>query len=297
MKLSKMIKTLAFGACIGTGLISNANAGILDVIKSSGDANIVLTYFNRDMGTTYNFNAIGDTYTDTGNAANANDINNPLNIMQQATGSIGDEDTWGVAYVTVIDANDNGTPDYVFGAGGEFLTIMFHGGHDTSTTLASATVNSVTAPFQITATAGVVMDVYLTTTNPFTAGQFAPNGSADRSGNTYANVTTGTKVLSLTSDSFQTFFNASTSGTGNAFFSVDAGNSDATWASLFDTNKQNGGLSDLHVQFTTNIPAPSDWLVTSNDPARGFIAPLPGAASMGFGLLGLIGLGRKRRAA
>ncbi|MBI1370620.1 MAG: hypothetical protein GC162_18435 [Planctomycetes bacterium] len=267
MKLSKMIKTLAFGACIGTGLISNANAGILDVIKSSGDANIVLTYFNRDMGTTYNFNAIGD------------------------------EDTWGVAYVTVIDANDNGTPDYVFGAGGEFLTIMFHGGHDTSTTLASATVNSVTAPFQITATAGVVMDVYLTTTNPFTAGQFAPNGSADRSGNTYANVTTGTKVLSLTSDSFQTFFNASTSGTGNAFFSVDAGNSDATWASLFDTNKQNGGLSDLHVQFTTNIPAPSDWLVTSNDPARGFIAPLPGAASMGFGLLGLIGLGRKRRAA
>ncbi|QNN24371.1 LEPR-XLL domain-containing protein [Planctomycetales bacterium ZRK34] len=269
--------------------------GVIDVIRSAFGvpgsstilpSNLLLKYFNRDMGTVYDFDNVGDTYTY--GTGGADDIDNPGNLaggsgsltqtsgseVSNATGSrIIDghvEDMWGIGNVTTIDVGDNGVVDWVSGAdtgsGAEYITIMFYGGYNTSTTLLAGEI-------QDTQTANVHMDIYVTTTNPAENG-LAINGSSDRTGDSsYNGITDGTLILSLLSDSFNSLYQASSGTSGSSgYFSVTGG----SMAEAFDTNTYDG--SDFFVQFTTAPRTPSganDWLLSSNDPARAYVVEPP----------------------
>ena len=296
MKFTKTLKSMAMAAVFSVGAMgfgNNAQADTLsEFILGNGGGDLAFKYVNRDMGTIYDFTN-GTTYSDTGDPMDDLDINNPDNIASQALGAATingiEEDTWGIANVTTLDVGDDGSGEWFPGvSNGKYLTIMFWGGYDIET--------SVDGDIQRTFSVNVHMDIY--------ESDAAPDltlGSSGRTGDTtYTGITDGNLVLSLESTGgffadnlFGEFLsnfnltatNGDVAGDGQAYFSVTGG----AWAANFDTDTYvNGaaGTADVYVRFTTDINDPvsasDDWLVTSDDPARAYVVPLPGAASMGF---------------
>ncbi|QNN20928.1 hypothetical protein HED60_01130 [Planctomycetales bacterium ZRK34] len=315
MKFTKTLKSMAFAAVLSMGLggVASANTVIFDdAIAPALPSTITLKFRNYDMGTVYNYSG-GATLEDTGNAANANDINNPLNITQQAigaqVGSGGLEDTWGIADVRELFMPSN-ADDPVWSSGDldRELTIMFYNAVDF--------ITSTDGTSQYTSSKGMIIDIY--ESDSVVGAYDSSGGSANRTGlDSYNTVTDGTLVLRLMSEAGHlgastvnpggldseviTAFNPTASGEageGQGFFSVVGG----AWANAFDSDifapaAQGYNAADIKIQFTTFSTTTADWLVSSEDPATGYVVPLPGAASMGFGLMGLVGLARKRRSA
>jgi hypothetical protein len=322
MKFTKTLKSMALAAVLSMGLggIASANTVVFDnVIAPNIPSTIDLKFRDFDMGTVYNFTEPGQVFEDTGDDTNDNDINNPANILAGATGaevgSEGLEDTWGIAKVqNIFLPAGSFTADWNDGDLDRELTIIFYNAVDFHTVL------SADGTQQTTSSAGMIIDIYEAPSADADAFD-AELGSGGRTGlDSYTTVTDGDLVLRLVSEAGHivspggldtevlTNFNPNSvgqAGDGQGFFSVVGG----LWAGAFDTNiftplDDAYNAADLKIQFTT-FSNPSvtgqdpigDWLVTSDDPATAFVIPLPGAASMGFGLMGLVAIARKRRSA
>jgi len=294
---------------------SNAFAAsvILDsFILPSGGKELRIKYTNFDMGVVYGNDTTGTTAS--GEAA----VDSWATGQTGATGAVGDEDTWGIFKVSdlLLDDVSATSPVWQDGDGGVELVGMFFGLTDifveqTDTTehliqsaggtfilfeQAAGTFNELLGSGGRTA-----LDMYTTVTD---------------GGNRVLKFDTAAGHLDLASDNggidaeFEvTFNNGNTEGDGTTYGHVDRSDTDDEWADFLDTNAFGNAIqaangvnpADLLVQFDTfpyndnQTVETDDWLVTSDDPVRGRIIPLPGAASMGFGLMGLLAVARKRR--
>jgi len=230
-------------------------------------------------------------------------------------GTVGLEDTWGIARITQI-TDAAGFIIWSEAAKNQQLTIVFYGEKDFY-------LRQLASGFQQTDGVGLHVDLYLqdktdpsyTPFNPF----LGSTGRLDLSH--YATVTDsngttaalGVPILTTVSTpgfihdagvlgglaaEFTSNFNQTSGGDGQGYLSVTGG----TMASQFNTNGfvspfGTGNTADLFAQFTTRAilgtpDAVSDWLVSSNDPVRGRLAVgVPEASTTMAGAAGLLIVG------
>ena len=306
MKFTKYaIVALTAFAVISTASASASTLSDFIEANAAGQG-IEMKIVNFDMGTVYGNDTVGTTSNtpDTWAAGQAG-----------PTGGVGAEDGWGIFVVSEIALSTNtANPFYQRGnaakGGNTELVGIFYGLQDTYVEQSGATSH-------IIASVNVTFDIYEQATGAFdeTAGSAARGGAS-----VYTTVTGGTKVLTAMSAAgflriagdkggvateFESEFNnAGNSGSGDTYLNIVAGSGDL--ADILNTNQQSTAASaingvansDIKIDFTTKqYVGQGDWLVQSNDPVSAHVVPLPGAASMGFGLMGLVGLARKRRSA
>jgi len=281
-------------------------------ILPSGGTKLRIKFTNFDMGVVYNNDAVGTT------ASSGAAVDSWAAGQTAATGAVPGEDGWGIFKVTDLFLDDVSAinPVWSDGDSGVELVGMFSGLTDTYVEQTDTTTHLIQG-------VGVRFELF-----EQAAGTFDETfGSSARTGaTTYTSVTGGDRVLSFDSAAghlnapgdnggaaieFENVFdNGNFTGEGGAFADIDTSVIGDQWAPFLDSDSftnansiANGvGPADLELQFDTfanpnfgGNGGLNDWLVQSDDPVRGNIVPLPGAASMGFGLMGLLAVARKRR--
>jgi len=311
MKFSKnSIVALMMTAFVAVASVSVSASTLTDFIRANAaNQDIRMKLINFDMGTIYDDGSVGDVLADSASSADGLSQTPP-------TGAVGSEDTWGVFLVTEIaTAADPSNPFYVRSdasknAGGLELAGVFEVANDIY-------VEQIAATEQLIGSSGFSVRVYEQAVGTFdeTIGSAGHTGvleytSISDTGLFIGEFAGAAGFARVAGDAggaaveFETEFdNGSLEGSGDAWLNAVAGSGDL--ADILNTNSvftpaslTNGVTNaDVSLEFTTkanNVPI-SDWLVTSDDPLRGRVIPLPGAASMGFGLMGLLAVARKRR--
>jgi hypothetical protein len=237
-----------------------------------------------------------------------------INGVPQA-GTLGLEDTWGIARITQI-TDSAGFIIWSEAAKNQQLTIAFYGEKDYY-------VRQLASGFQQTDGVGLHVDLYLqdktdpsyTAFNPFlgSAGRLDISHYTNVTDSNGTNSLLGVPILTTISTpgfihdvgvlgglaaEFTSNFNQTSVGDGQGYLSVTGG----TMATQFNTNGfvspfGTGNTADLFAQFTTRAilgtpDAVSDWLVSSNDPVRGRLSvAVPEASTTMAGVAGLLLVG------
>ncbi len=317
-KLNKSYAGVALAALVAfVGLSPSAMAQLNLVYETgpltgqaySGGA-FTIKYNNFDMGTVYNVapgSSHGTEDTTTGTAA----LNNTVLVPQTgATGSIGAEDSWGVARVTSIE---DGFGQTIWSQAGknQEVTIMFYGAQDFN-----LVQNGLS---QEISSYGLRIDMYLQNIGAPGYTAYDPTqGSSGRTGvSSYNTVTDGTLLLSTvstpgflyaagdhggTATEFSSEFRPGIGGLGSTYLNVIGGsmatnfNSNSV-TSVFDPTLR----ADLFAQFTTDVytqqGATDNWLVSSDDPVKGRFLAVPEPSTYGLmaagALVGIVALRRR----
>lgn len=310
--------TMSYEATGGGHTIGDPFSGAYKI--NFGDFDMGSTYTSFPVGTAKGFGQAGTgTQTIPGGiatldaaqsagATGARSVNTTVNGVDQGAGTVGPEDSWGIAKVSQITDLANNVVWSSAGKKAE-ITVMFYGEKDFY-------ITQLANGFQEINGVGLHTDLYLQNYGSgFTA--FDPTlGSAGRTGvSSYTNVTDGTLILSTVSTSgfihnagtlggltteFLSNYNATSGGTGQTYLSVTGG----SMASAFNTNgfisPFNGNTADIQAQFTTQAFDPvngNNWLVSSQDPVFGNFAPVPEPSTYGLAaagaLAGIIALRRR----
>lgn len=230
-----------------------------------------------------------------------------------ATGAIGSEDSWGIARIEGIFADDSFQSRVWSSAGkNQELTILFYGEQDYY-------VSQRDPQTFLTNGVGLRADFYLQSTGAgYTPYNVALGAGGRTAFNQYMGVTDGTMVLSTVSTAgflnapginggtaaeFASLFNStSLIGEGSTYLSIVGG----TDAAKYNTNSYVSSFltttADLKASFTTKPPSgaasAAGWLVDVNDPIVGLTANTPVPEPSTYGLIGaaaLLGIAAYRR--
>jgi len=279
---------------------------------------------NYDTGTTYPALAPGASVGSTTPAVGYGILDSVVGSVPalntfpatHSAGGNGQEDTWGIARVTIIEAPGGITVWSPTAT--DNLFVIFHGERDFH--LTQGTGASLGTQF-IDGT-GLNVDVWETPTNTFDATAGIPSGSGGRTGATsYTGVTVGTLILSLTSRSsfinaagvngglateFESQFNTEhTNGNGLSYMDVSGGTQGAMFASgtFFTPVSLAAGVANADVFLNWDIQpndlAGTDWLAKSHDPALANVQIPEPTTIIIWSMLGALGLAvgwRRRRA-
>ncbi|MDY7010024.1 MAG: PEP-CTERM sorting domain-containing protein [Planctomycetota bacterium] len=301
--------TVAVGPVLAIPLVYEEGANIGQVF-TTGEITIKMTAF--DVGTVYP--ALGPAGTSVGysgppGAGVGGGVTAVDGIAGQtpASGALpvgvypGPEDTWGIGKITRIqDANG----DAIWTSAGKQaeLTVYFWGEQDFF-------VEQMDSGNQRIDGVGMHFDIYEEPLPSATAFN-ATGGTASRTpANTYPTVTDGILVLSGVSAAgfingpgvagglateFESRFNAtSLTGDGEAYISLIGGTDMAQFDTDYFISPFGLGNADFRVQFDTSPTNVADWLVTADDPVKGYV---PEPASLSLLILGgLVMICRRRR--
>ncbi|MCD4699406.1 MAG: PEP-CTERM sorting domain-containing protein [Phycisphaerae bacterium] len=213
----------------------------------------------------------------------------------------GQEDSWGIGKITRIqDANGDAIWTSAFKQAE--LTIYFWGEQDFF-------VEQMDSGNQRIDGVGMHFDIYEEPLPSATAFNATGGTAARTPANTYPTVTDGALVLSGvsvagfingpgvgggTATEFESRFNAtSLTGDGEAYISLIGGADLAQFDTDFFLSPFGLGTADFRLQFDTSPTSVSDWLVTADDPVKGYV-PEPASLSL-LVLGGLAVICRKRR--
>jgi hypothetical protein len=309
-RIMEMKRSVVCAVLVMAGGSVQAGDILTDFLLPSGGTNFTIKYRNFDMGTLYPDKPKGTIVTTA-------DLLDATAGQVGPKGGVGNEDSWGIALITDIFAADRkvgdpNLPVWTNGQGGLQLTAMFYGERD------SYFEQTGTHGQHIEGT-GLHLDIWQDGAGNGPNSLFnATLGSGGRTGlDTYTNVTDGTRVLQMVSEAghlnlpgdfggpgseFAEDFNTvAFNGSGSAFLSIVGGN----WGGAFNSNTfvpPNAGFNnaDNRVSFTTlpnANPVVADWLVQSEDPLVAVLAiPTPTSGLTAMALVGMLGLGRRRRA-
>ena len=342
MKIAYMIRNpgvVAVTALLAAiGLAPSANAQLTMSYEATEGGHTIgdpfsgaykINFGDFDMGSTYTPFTVGDakgfgqggTGTQTipggiatldaaesAGATGAVSVQTTVNGVGQGAGTVGPEDSWGIARVSQITDLANNVVWSEAGKNAQ-LTVMFYGEKDFY-------IKQLAGGFQEINGVGLHTDLYLQSHGVGFTAFDSTLGSGGRTGlSSYTNVTDGALILSTVSTpgfihdtgilggpttEFLSNYNATSGGTGQAYLSVTGG----SMASAFNTNgfisPYNSNTADLFAQFTTNAFAGSsvnNWLVSSQDPVIGNFAPVPEPSTYGLAaagaLAGIIALRRR----
>lgn len=310
-RASVAVAALAASIALNTG----ANAIPLQFEAPPGPAynsgGVKMKIADLDMGTVYP-NLGPGSYGDLGNVALGIAALNGLTLpANQAIGSIGGEDSWGIASAAGIFANPGSAtnPIWTSFVKGYELNAVFYGAQDFATTIAGTT--------QTTQSAGLHIDLYRNPIGTFDATKLL-GGAGHTGSGAYGLISAGgpaTLELSFLSvaggisasplSEFETSYSPGAGGTGSAYLNVIGGLSAAQWNTnsiplLFGAP---GQFADISINFTTRgpaapgnaIPPGTNWLVSSEDPLLGAVIPEPTTVLAGLGCLLPMLLGRRRK--
>jgi hypothetical protein len=238
------------------------------------------------------------------------------------TGGLGGEDTWGIARILTItdlagaviwsESGKNAQITAIFYGEQDFYVSQLAGGLQnidgvglrTDFYLQSKAAPGFTDYNPLLGSGGRIdQDSYQTVTD--SNGTLASAGVPFLTTVSVANFIHNTGVLGGLATEFNSTYNASSGGQGQAYLRVTGG----TDAAQFDTNTfvsafaPGAERADLFAQFTTTALIPpntvADWLVRSNDPIAGFIpsgVPESGSSLLMLGLgLAFLAEGYRRR--
>lgn len=254
------------------------------------------TLYNTPAGTTTGYGAGGSSGSVAAGIADLDAIGLP------ATGAWGSEDSWGVAQITGIYAND-AEESLVWSPSGkdQQLTVMFYGEQDFYVNSANGETYNIDG-------VGLHVDLYLEdTTGVYTPYSVAAGAAGRTNFDQYAGVTDGDMLLSLLSTSdflhaagvaggteaefSSNFNNTSLLGGGDSYLNVVGG----LQAAFFNSNlftSPFGTTADFKATFTTQPPsgaaAQAGWLISLNDPIIGNFSPIPEPST--YGLIGACAL-------
>lgn len=282
------------------GLLFSAQAGAVLNLPKAANVEFVIngftsgTFYSLVNGPICNSVATCDTAALPGNGGN------------QAPGSIGSEDSWGVTNVLGITNDISSSLNWASGNLGKRLGVIFYGVTDSRV---DNLISPGVAEFQVVRATGGIVDFWLyDNTDLNDTVPIGTTGIAGRSGaGGYTGLTTqpssvlamrllmtpGAVTEDLATTYTATFNLLSGVGQGRAFMNIDETVGLQSWIDFFNTNgiaDQNGVFRDFGVDFTGStqgIGQTITWTLGVTGQVRGGSIPLPGTLLLiGAGLLG-----------